>query len=207
MKHLLGWLISNRNKQKESGMPDATSVTATAPATSGALDLKALEASFGVAVASALKPFSEKLDAFEARFAQAAAPAAPAASDTKGKALTLEDVGKLLDERLTASQQTAAAKQARDAFAGDKLKDLPAVYRNQLGNDPSKWAAEEQSIRQQYQADFKVSGAAAPANVGGTPPAAGSAPASAVNLDKLSPTALISLGLSQGSGTPSAATK
>ncbi len=106
------------------------------------------------------------------------------------KTLSAEDVVTLLDER----DARRAGSEKREKFLGEKLKDLPPAYRALLGSDESKWAAEEQQIRSQYQADFKVSGQKVP-DVSGKQPGDAAAPSKVVDTSKLSPTQLIEAGL------------
>jgi hypothetical protein len=105
-------------------------------------------------------------------------PATPAAKagDAKPEALTADGVARIVAEQLSAATKTHESKAARDAYLADKLKDLPGAYRKQLGDDPTKWATEEQSIREQFKADLTKAGVK-PADLGnasaegGTPPA------------------------------------
>jgi hypothetical protein len=154
---------------------------------------KSLEAKLGEMIGAATKPLHETIAKLEA----AAQPAVKevAAEAGKAKALTLEDLSRLIDSKLGAQQQASQQAQARDAFLASKLKDLPAAYQKQLGSDPSKWAAEEQSIRDQYKADFKSAGGTK-APVGGENPG-GAAAAQAVDVSKLSPRAKIEAGIKQ----------
>lgn len=176
--------------------------TATAAAGAAEIDYeklaatigKSLETRIGALVAEATKPFQDVIAKFEAASSAPPAAATTAATDGgKPKAFTLEDVSKLLDSKL--QQQAASSKQAeeRKGFVAAKLKDLPPAYQNQLGPDPSKWAAEEQAIRDQYKADFKIAGGTTPKVEGGNP--GGSPPAAAVDVSKLSSRAKIEAGL------------
>jgi hypothetical protein len=157
----------------------------------GAALAKALAPTIGGAIADANKPILESLGKLTAP-----APAAEADAgkgDGKGKPLTLDDVSKLLDNKLNAAQSSAQAAEQKKGFVADKLKDLPAAYQGQLGNDPSKWAAEEQAIRGQYKADFKTAGGTVP-NVGGGD-AKGAPPTQAVDTSKLKGRAALEAGI------------
>lgn len=188
-----------KNAGKESEMAtDTTTATSAAPPTTtpaagaapaGSIDMAALAALVGAAVADAVKPLNEKIAKLEAP--AAAAPGDKAADQTK--ALTAEDIDKLVEKRLAAQQQSAQAQAQRDAFLAEKLKDLPAAYRSKLGGDPAKWKDEEQAIRAEFQKDFAAAGGK-PADVGADKPG-GAKPAEAVDYSKLSPTQLIAQGL------------
>lgn len=135
------------------------------------------------------------------KFIPAASPAATEKKD-EGKPLTREellgDVKKLIAESLGQHQQTTQTQQLRERYLGEKLKDLPAAYRNQLGSDPAKWTAEEQAIRDAYKADFKIAGGTV-ADVGGSAGAGNSSaakkPGEGVDMSKMTPTQLMELGM------------
>ena len=87
----------------------------------------------------------------------------------------------------------------------EKMKDLPAVYQNQLPNtgNAAELAAAEQKIREQYRADFKIAQPTAQPNVAGTPPTGAQPPTAApVDLSKLSPTQLVEQGLKDAQAAP-----
>lgn len=131
-----------------------------------------------------------------AKLPPAAGKNEPEKKDDAVKAITAGDVTKIVTDALKAHQTTAAANDARRGFIAEKMKDLPAVYQNQLGNDAAKFAEEEQKIRAQYQADFKVTGGTTPVVKGDANGAGGgAAPSGVVDLSKLSPVQKISLGL------------
>lgn len=96
---------------------------------------------------------------------------------------------------LTSQKQTESQEKARSAFIAEKMKDLRPAYQNQLGSDPTKWAAEEQAIRAQFKEDFKGLGGKVEDKGGGG--GGGEAPATKVDLSKMSPTQLITLGLNE----------
>jgi len=154
-------------------------------------------------IAAALKPVTEALGALatnqkviadtmandaKAKADEAAAKTAAAASPTSTptatattaagqRRLTAEAVAKLLNDTLAARDQVAQGAAARNSFIADKLKGVPAAYHGKLGNDPSKWPAEEQAIRENFKADLQslglkapdVSGGAGAGAAGGTP--------------------------------------
>lgn len=124
-----------------------------------------------------------------------AKPADAAKPGEAAKPLTAQDVAQIVADSIKASQTSTEAANSRKVFVADKLKDLPAAYQNQLGADPAKWAAEEQAIRTQYQADFKVSGGKAPEVNGNAGQAGATTPAATVDYSKLTPTQLIAQGL------------
>jgi hypothetical protein len=158
----------------------------------------ALPNAISSAVTAAIKPLADN----QKVLADTLAALPPAKKEEGGggeaKPLTAEDVGKLLDQKLTAQQQSAAAAAARTAFAGSKLKDLPQAYQDKLGNDPAKWAGEEQAIREQFKSDMKALGVE-PKTVGGAATSDGGITAAAdkPDLSKMNPVQLIALGLKQ----------
>jgi hypothetical protein len=175
-----------------SAAPQTTTPAAGAAAPAGSIDMAAFAALVGAAVADAVKPLNEKIAKLEAPAAAVAAPGGKATD--QAKALTAEDIDKLVEKRLAAQQQSAQAQAQRDAFLAEKLKDLPAAYRSKLGGDPAKWKDEEQAIRAEFQKDFAAAGGK-PADVGADKPG-GAKPAEAVDYSKLSPTQLIAQGCS-----------
>lgn len=150
------------------------------------------------ALAKANKPLLDALDKLAATPAATPAPAAAAEKkDEAAKPLTAADVAKIVADTMGTARASDQAAAARQATIETKLKDLPAAYRNQLGNDPAKWQAEEQAIRDAYKADFKAAGGADQTkDVGGNNGGAGAAkPAQTLDLSKLTPTQLIAQGL------------
>jgi hypothetical protein len=132
----------------------------------GGLITKAVDA----AVEARIKPVADAQTKLGEQVAQLASGAAADAGKDKGgkdgkddkgaaaAAPTLEQIGALIDSKLTAAQQSSQSKAQRDQYMADQLKDLPAAYRNQLGNDPAKWKEEEQAIRDQFKSDLKTAG-------------------------------------------------
>jgi hypothetical protein len=172
-------------------MPD-NPATATPPA----IDMAALTKSIIEQVTPSL---IEGLKPVIAEQIKAAVPApvtpAPATKDAKPEALTAEAVAKIVADQIAAASQANGQKAARDAFQAEKLKDLPAAYRNQLGSDPAKWAAEEQAIREQFKADLKAAGLE-PKNVGGAAKEGGkTAEQNPVDKSKIDPVSRIEMGL------------
>jgi hypothetical protein len=119
----------------------------------------------------------EKTAAAEAAKAQAvkdaAAKADPAATAAGAAPLTLEQVQKQISDGIAAALKTQAAEvqssQARNAFIAEKLKGVPAAYAAKLGNDPAKWAEQEQAIRGELKADLASIGATVKDVSGGNP--------------------------------------
>jgi hypothetical protein len=181
----------------------AESNTATPPAANGGIDLKALNEAIASALAAALpaaiaeanKPIHEAIGKL--------APAAPAAAKADAdKPLTAESISKLVRDAMAGERQTADQAAARRDFAAQQLKDLPPVYHGQLGNDPTKWKQEADAARAAYRTDLESRGFKVP-DVGGNPPANGTTPAKApVDMSKMSPTALIEMGLKQAGPPP-----
>jgi hypothetical protein len=179
----------------------------TTPAAGGAaFDPKALQDAVAAGIAAGQKPLLERLGALELKLATPGGTAAGGAAagataaggdagskDAKEKPLSAADVARLLDERDAKRSQASDLAQKRQSFVGEKLKDLPAAYQSLLGSDPAQWPAEEQRLRQQFQADFKVAGGKV-ADVGGGN-AGGAPPAATVDMSKLSAVQKIALGL------------
>lgn len=122
-------------------------------------------------------------------------PAAPAA-----EGLTLDAIGKLIDTKLSNRDQQAQTASQRDAFVGQHLSKLPAVYQKQLGNDPTKWEGEAKAIQAQYEQDFGKSGA--PGKTVGAPTATGSPPAATLDASKLTADQFAQQFLPKVPGTP-----
>jgi hypothetical protein len=189
--------FKRRSGGKEKTMAEAN------PNPTPALDAKALgdaiAAGFAAQLPAALQqanaPVLEALKGLQqaAPPAPAGAAATTAGAGDKSKPLTLEDITKLLDHRDQQREQTATTRAQRERYQGDKLKDLPPIYRDRLGSDPAKWATEEQAIRDQYKADFQAAGGKVE-DVGGDQPG-GEKPGAPVDLSKNSATQNITLGL------------
>jgi hypothetical protein len=107
-----------------------------------------------------------KVEADAAKAAAAATPTPTPATATLAP-LTAEAVSKLLNDTLATRDQQAQSTAARNAFLAEKMKDVPAAYRGALGNDPAKWTAEEQKIRETLKADLSAMGAKVPDISGG----------------------------------------
>lgn len=120
-------------------------------------------------------------------------PAAAAKKDEKADApLTADAVKAIVGDALKANQTQAGQEAARQQFAAEKLKGVPAVYAAGLGTDPAKWESEAATIAGKYQADLKAAGFAPKdlgnaAAAGGTPTAAKS-----IDLSKVSGADLLS---------------
>lgn len=132
---------------------------------------EALTRSFNAALGEALKPIGDRLSKLEAP------PAGQGDGKAAGRNLTAEDIGKVIDERLTKHQASEAKRHARDDFARSKLKDVPTIYHRDLPetDNAAELAAAEQRIRDRYREDLKAAGIK-PADVGGHPAAQGKAP-------------------------------
>jgi hypothetical protein len=132
---------------------------------------------------------------------------APAAGGGGGM-MAQADVEKLVAERVSAAvspflkqqqdqQQTASV---RDRYIGERMKDVPEIYRSQLPQtaDQTALAQAEQKIRDTYKADLAAAGIKAP-NVGGSSaaPSSGAALSSLKGPDTRSPTQLIEAGLAK----------
>jgi hypothetical protein len=181
--------------RKGKKMPEQTA--AATPPNSGGIDAKALADAISAGIAEQLKPLAAKLDQLTSpapapAAAAAVAPAATAAAAAE-KPLTLADIAKALNDRDQANAQRAALATSKQTFLDSKMKDLPGAYRAKLGDDPSKWTAEEQAIRSEFRADFKIAGGQA-TQVGGDV-SDGSSPETAVDTSKMTAIQKIELGL------------
>ena len=159
------------------------------------LDSAELAKLVAAGVAEAMKPYAEQLGKLGQPAAAAAAADPAKAADAGPKPLTMDDLVKTLDQR----EQARAGTDARNGYVRDRLKDLPAVYANQLGTDPAKFAENEQAIRTSYRDDLKARGFKAP-DVGGDAsgdgtPQGGDSPANGVNLKDVPANQLIAIGL------------
>jgi hypothetical protein len=128
------------------------------------------------------KIFADTYAADQKKLEEAAKAAADAAKVDAGKpgdkkdapaALTAEAVSKLVADAIAADRkaqsQTAEQRAAKDAFIADPKNGLtkyPALYKQQLGDDPAKWPEQAKSIVATYEADFKAGGGSVP-DVGG----------------------------------------
>jgi hypothetical protein len=153
--------LDRRQAGGKDPMPEATP-----PAAGGTPDVAALTASVTKltelvsGLASAQADITKTLGAITESIKKPEAGADTGKKD-KGEqtpAVTLEQIGQLIDQKLGATQKASESKAARDAYLAEKLKDVPAAYRAQLGSDPTKWASEEQAIREQFKADLKAQG-------------------------------------------------
>jgi hypothetical protein len=103
----------------------------------------------------------------------AAADAAKLKPGEAAKPLTADDVLKLttdrIDAALKARDDAAKAAAPRESYIADKLKNLPPEFSSKLGSDPTKWAAEEQQLRDQFKAAAVAAGFTAKDVGGGNP--------------------------------------
>lgn len=181
------------------------------------------------AIATALKPITDALKPLadqqkiladtiahdvKVKADEAAAKAEAAKKDGPGKAadakpLTLEDVARHTQEAITkalaAQKEQAQSSAARESYMAEKLKGLPPVYQKLLGNDPAKWAAEEQTIRDQFKADAAAAGLTVKDVAGGNPGGAASGGAAAPSNEAI--TRLKATGLSDGEAAFAASLK
>lgn len=179
-KTLFGRLFGGKDKTMAEATPTPTP-TIDPKVISDAISA-ALATALPAAIGEAVKPISEAV----AKLQPATPP--PAAGD-KAKPLTAEDVTRLVSDSLKTFQQQTQQSAARQQYQGDKLKDLPPIYRDRLGSDPAKWATEEQAIRDQFKADRVALGVKVEDLGGGNP--GGAAPTKQADLSKLSPTAAL----------------
>jgi hypothetical protein len=181
------------------------------------IDMAAIQKTVNDTLAGAMKPVTDAIAQLagsqktiaDALAAQATA-AAPKTKEGEAKPLTAEDVTKLVTDVVTRAQQTQQAsaqqQQQRDNFIASRLKNFPAAYANQLGNDPAKFEDEAKKIETAFKADAEKNGWKVPA-IGGETQQAQSAMAVAPDLSKLSPNELIREGLKNSKpGTSQAAT-
>lgn len=165
--------------------------TTPTPAATGGIDYDKLAASVAAALGTTLiaanKPLLDRLDklAAPAPAPEAATQAAAGAAAGKDKPLTLEDIGKLIDNKFSQRDESSKVSSARNAFIADKMKDIPAEFVATMPNtdDATKLAAAEQAIRTRYQEVLKGAGVKAPA-VGGDN-ITGKKPGDTVDLSKL----------------------
>jgi hypothetical protein len=178
--------------RKEPAMAEENKAAVNPPA----FDAAAFEAKMLGALEAGLKPIAAEIGKLQA----AAKPAEQAAARAiEGVALKAEDVGRIIEEKLSAFSNKQSTASAREAFATSKMADLPAIYRSQLPQtaDAAELARAEQTIRAQYQADFKASGGKTE-NVAGTTPAnAQAATRVAVDTSKMTASQLLDEGLKQ----------
>jgi hypothetical protein len=146
-----------------------------------AIDPKALADAIAQGVAAQLKPLTEQIAKLTEAKPETPVKEAPA----KDAPLTLESITKMLDERDKARSSQTQLSDQRNQFLSQKMKDLPDPYKNQLGSDPTKWAVEEQAIRESFKTDFASRGGVVP-NVNGDPPANAAKPGAVVDTSKMS---------------------
>ncbi|MGN6507778.1 MAG: hypothetical protein ACTHM6_19635 [Tepidisphaeraceae bacterium] len=177
---------------------NANNPTATPPAASGGLTKDEVN----TILAEAIKPLTTTIADLaknqnilaDTLKSLPPAPAAKNAADPKGsdqaKPLTAEDANKLfgemLDKKLGEFRQGQQQSAERQAFIGKHLDKLPPIYRDKLGNDPTKWEEESKAIQSQYESDLKSQGFK-PVDVGAAQPAGKPAAALPVDLSKMTP--------------------
>lgn len=123
------------------------------------------------ALGDAIKPISERLVETEKNVKTVADTVAnqKILGEDGVKALIAADA----QARTAAAQKEADAKQAaeaiktkREAFAKEHLKNVPARYHAELGDDEAKWAETAKTVRDAFAADMKAAGVKVP-DVGG----------------------------------------
>lgn len=141
------------------------------------------------AVSQAMAPLADQVKALQADLGKVANP---------------EAIAKVVSDQLAASQASQTKIAARQAYVSEKMKDVPAAYLSQLGDDPAKFTENEQAIRTQLKADLAKLGVKAP-DVGGTAPGGDPKKATdAVDTSKLSGIELITMGVQGTSSSASA---
>ncbi len=96
---------------------------------------KSIGPTFSAALAEANKPIAETL----AKLATPAAPAAAEAGQAQAggaKPLSIEDIDKLVSQKLQGFQQQSQATAARQQFLTSKMGDLPEEYQGRWGTIP-----------------------------------------------------------------------
>lgn len=202
--NLIRRMFQRRDTGTERSMPENNA--ANPAAGSAGLTKDELNAIVAGAVAAAIKPLAEaQAQLVQSHKALAETVAAQPGGDqakktqvTEGaKALTLEDVTKVVTDALGKQQKDAQQVAARDQFVSTRLKNFPPAYQARLGNDPAKWEAEAATIADEFKADIGKFGGKLP-DVGGDNPGGKSPAAAQPDLEKQSPTNLIAMGLKAG---------
>lgn len=161
-----------------------TTAPATPPAANGGATITEL---VKTAVDQAMKPILETVAGLQHGQEELRKAAA--------HAITAADIDTAVHAAVTAQKTAQAAAEARKRFLAEKLKDVPAVYHGKLGDDPDKWAAEEQAIRAELKADLAAMGVTAPDLDGGAAAAEAATPAATVDTSKLTGQQLMEIGL------------
>ncbi|HUX17295.1 MAG TPA: hypothetical protein VMW52_12540 [Phycisphaerae bacterium] len=175
--------------------------------------VKALEKTAEAVVAKAMEPVTAKVGELEGAAKTAAAKAAGDGSGGNGRDITAEAVKAIVADALKARDDADAAKgkkadadakltAARDKFAAEKLKDLPAVYRDKLPitDDEASLAKAEQAIRKQFADDMKAAGVQVP-DAGSKPATAGAPGAAGPDTSKMNPVQKIEAGIASEAKT------
>lgn len=161
-----------------------TTAPATPPAANGGTDVAEL---VKAAVDAAMKPVLETVAGLQ--------KGQEALQEAAAKAIGPEDVAKAVQDAVAAQTTAQAATDAKKAFIAEKLKGVPAAYHGKLGDDPAKWAAEEQAIRAELKSDLAAMGVTAPDLDGGAAAAEAATPAATVDTSKLTGQQLMEIGL------------
>jgi hypothetical protein len=113
-------------------------------------------------------------DAAAAKIAQGlkeppAADPLPKEFNEQIKGMTLVDMQKIVDaavERAVVAATTKLTPSARDKYIAAKMADVPPEFHAALGNDPAKFAEQEQVVRERFKSVLAAIGVKAAA-VGG----------------------------------------
>jgi hypothetical protein len=186
MKKLFGGRVAPETRmpanagEMEVAMSDATK-TETPPAASGGIThaevSKIVQEAVAGAIGAAIKPLQEAMGKAVTLEAMTKAIGEAVGKISVPPGLKTEDLQKLVAEGIQAQQasvqkeaQTKAAQDAiatkRKAFAAENLKNVPARYHGELGDDESKWAEGAKTIRSAFADDMKTAGIKIP-DVGG----------------------------------------
>jgi len=139
------------------------------------------------AIAEAIKPLGEQIKGLQ---------------DGLSKAATADMVKQTISEQIAAANASQAKGVDRAKFISEKMGDVPAAYLTGLGDDPAKFAEQEQAIRTTLKVDLAKLGVKS-ADVGGD--AGGKKVSDAIDTSKMSAIELIDLGVKQTSGGQAAA--
>jgi len=180
--------------QEQNPTPGSNSAPASTPANQPAQQIdvdaitqaavKAATEAATAAVTEAVKPITEQVQTLQQ--AQKNAP-------------TAESINKAVTDAITAQSATQTKQAERQKFLAEKLKDVPEAYHGLIGDDPAKFAEQEQQVRTQLKTDLEKLGVKAE-NVGSTPAGEANKVTQAVDTSKLSGIELLEMGVQQTSG-------
>lgn len=178
------------------------------PQAQGGVDVAAIMKAAVDAATKAMAPVVQGLtdqvkalqDAAGKTAEDASAAGGGASGASGGAPLTAEGIAKLVADQLAAQSAGQEKKAARASYIAAKMKDVPDAYHSALGDDPAKWADQEQAIRATLKGDLTKLGVKAE-NVGGDATAGGGdKPAAAIDTSKLSGIELIGMGVKASAG-------